>query len=112
MEIDRNAEGGGNDTVKLVSSDKKIFEVAKAVALQSVIVSKVIADVGSEEPIPLLDVHSDVLVKVIEYCTYHVDHPPLPMETIDDIDPWDTAFLNVNGLTLTQIAKASILTKR
>ena len=80
--------------------------------LQLVILRKLIVDIGNEEPISLFDVHNDVLVKVIEYCKYHVDHPPRPMETIDDIDPWDTAFLNVNGLTLTQIAKASILTKR
>ena len=98
--------------MKLLRSDNQIFEVVKAVALQSMILSKAIADIGSEEPISLFDVHNNILVKVIEYCKYHVDHPPRPMETIDDIDPWDTAFLNVNGLTLTQIAKASILTKR
>ena len=99
--------------MKLLRSNNQIFEVAKAVALQSVILSKVITDIGSEEPISLFDVHNKVLVKVREYCKYHVDHPPRPMETIDDIDPCrDTVFLNVNGLTLTQIAKASILTKR
>jgi S-phase kinase-associated protein 1 len=104
--INRNAEEG-NGIITLLSSDGQSFEVRAAAALQSVIVTKVIEDFGPGIPIPVMEVSSEILEKVIEYCTYHADHPPRRIETIDDIDPWDVQFLNVDPEVLSLIALAA-----
>ena len=90
--------------MRLKSSDGKIFEVPKAVALLSVIIKTVVEDLRSENPIPLPSVSSDILEKIIKYCTYHVDHP---IRTIGKVDPWDAEFVNVDLPTLFQIGWAA-----
>ncbi|KAJ2444724.1 hypothetical protein GGF42_006216, partial [Coemansia sp. RSA 2424] len=72
--------------VVLQSSDGKDFTVDIAVAKQSKLISNLIEDIGeSDEPIPLPNVASKVLEKVIEYCEYHVDDPPLIPDDLDEI---------------------------
>jgi S-phase kinase-associated protein 1 len=60
--------------VKLKSSDDEMFEVEEAVALEAQAVKNVIEDTGVHHPIPLPNVSSKILAKVIEYCQYHVDN--------------------------------------
>jgi len=94
--------------VRLESSEGKIFEVEEAAAVQSVFIKKFVEDIGRKNPIHLDYVSTEILEKVIEYCTYHVDHPPRPMETADDVDQWDVEFLmNVDKPTLFQLAQAA-----
>ena len=93
--------------MRLESSDGKIFDVQEAVALQSVMIKNVAEDFGYEDPIPLPSVSSDILEKIIQYCTHHVDHPPRPMETQDDVDPWDVDFVKLDRSILFQLALAA-----
>jgi S-phase kinase-associated protein 1 len=93
-------------TVTLLSSDGASVEVSERIACMSVTVSNMIADIGRDElsaGIPLPNVKLEVLKKVIEYCTRHVDDPPtaeapepepVPRRT-DDITADDQAFMNV-----------------
>ena len=59
------------------------------------------------EVVPLPNVNSTILRKVIQFCTYHKDDP-VPSSTdddenkekrTDDITSWDADFLKVNFIT-------------
>lgn len=101
--------------VTLESSDKKTFTVLLDVANQSVTVKNMLEDLGSDSdvPIPLPNVSSTVLEKVLAYCTYHHEHPtPQSEEKKDDkisedILPWDKDFCNVDQSTLFELILAA-----
>ncbi|KAF8022678.1 hypothetical protein BT93_F0254 [Corymbia citriodora subsp. variegata] len=57
----------------LESSDKESFEVEEAVALESQTIRHMIEDECAHGGIPLPNVSSKILSKVIEYCKRHVD---------------------------------------
>ncbi|XVE92387.1 hypothetical protein REPUB_Repub01dG0092900 [Reevesia pubescens] len=57
------------------SSDGENFEVDEAVALQSQPIKHMIEDVCADNGIPLLNVTSKILSKVIKYCKKHVEAP-------------------------------------
>jgi len=69
-----------------MSCDGKIFQVEDAVASQSQIIKKVMDDLGTHTTIPLPLVSSNILEKVIQYCTYHA---------ADEVNSsrWDSEFL-------------------
>ena len=60
-------------------------------------------DEDEEEVVPLPNVNAAILKKVIQWCTYHKDDPPLPDDDdnkekrTDDISSWDADFLKVLG---------------
>ncbi|XP_075253695.1 S-phase kinase-associated protein 1-like [Convolutriloba macropyga] len=68
-----------------------------------------------EEQIPLANVHSKILRKVIEWLKHHKDDPEMPedddddrrVKRIDDIPPWDQEFLKVDQSTLFEIMIAA-----
>jgi len=66
--------------VSLVSSDGKLYQVDEAVARRSGVIYTVLEDIGNQKPIPLLNVPSHVLKKVIEYCEYHRGDPLPPQD--------------------------------
>ena len=90
--------------VKLKSSDDEMFEVDEAVAFESQAVKNMIEDTGIDAPIPLPNVSSKILAKVIEYCKYHVDNQKAsedkPATSEDDIKAWDGDFVKVDQATL------------
>lgn len=61
-----------NGKLKLISSDCKEFNVDEEVASQSQMIRNMIEDTGVDAPIPIANVSSEILSKVIEYCYYHV----------------------------------------
>ncbi|KAG0337791.1 hypothetical protein BG000_004978, partial [Podila horticola] len=62
--------------VTLTSLDDVKFTVDKEVAERSILIKNMIEDVGeSDSPIPLPNVSSAVLKKVIEYCEHHRNDP-------------------------------------
>ena len=65
------------------------------------------ADTGLDAPIPLPNVSSKILAKVIEYCKYHVDAEKKadekPAKTEDEIKTWDTEFVKVDQSTLFEL---------
>lgn len=93
-----------DNKVKLKSSDDEMFEVDEAVAYESQTVKNMIEDTGTDSAIPLPNVSSKILAKVIEYCKYHVDSkmtsdekPAIPE---DEIKQWDAEFVKVDQATL------------
>jgi S-phase kinase-associated protein 1 len=103
------AGGGGGGSmaekrVKLKSSDDEMFEVEEAVAFESQAVKNMIEDTGMDHPIPLPNVSSKILAKVIEYCKYHVDNQKStddkPATPEDEIKAWDQDFVKVDQATL------------
>lgn len=59
--------------MRLRSSDNQEFEVNESAAIQSVKLKKMIEDDCADEVIPLPDVTSHILFKVIEYCNKHAE---------------------------------------
>ncbi|KZS86328.1 SKP1 component, partial [Sistotremastrum niveocremeum HHB9708] len=58
--------------VLLVTFDNEHFTIEKKVAECSVLLKNMLEDVGeSDQPIPLPNVTSSVLKKVLEYCEHH-----------------------------------------
>ncbi|PIA16717.1 E3 ubiquitin ligase SCF complex, Skp subunit [Coemansia reversa NRRL 1564] len=101
--------------VTLQSSDKRDFQVSMEVAKQSVLIKNLIDDLGeTEDAIPLPNVTSKVLEKVIEYCEHHKHDPPvikdeyddLPKRS-DDISPWDEQYMKIDQEMLFEILLAS-----
>jgi S-phase kinase-associated protein 1 len=67
-----------NKTVKLIAANQKEIIVPIEVACQSRLVADVLADdeIGSETPpVPLPNLKIETLIRVIEFCTRHVDNP-------------------------------------
>ncbi|CAK9228153.1 hypothetical protein BDL97_05G141300 [Sphagnum fallax] len=97
--------------VKLKSSDDEMFEVEEAVAFESQAVKNMIEDTGMDHPIPLPNVSSKILAKVIEYCKYHVDNQKStddkPATPEDEIKAWDQDFVKVDQATLFDLILAA-----
>ncbi|KAF7494291.1 S-phase kinase-associated protein 1 [Sarcoptes scabiei] len=103
--------------IKLQSSDGEIFEVDVEVARMSITLRTMLDDLGIEEddgePIPVQNVNSAILRKVIQWATYHKGDPPTPDDDdtrekrIDDITSWDSDFLKVDQGTLFEIILAA-----
>eukprot|EP01018_Ginkgo_biloba_P019088 Gb_36146 [translate_table: standard] len=106
--------------VKLKSSDMETFEVEEEVALESQTIKNMIEDTGTEAPIPLPNVSSRILAKVVEYCKYHVnarsssnsnssssDNKSSPSLADDDIKTWDAEFVKVDQATLFDLILAA-----
>ncbi|RXI06416.1 hypothetical protein DVH24_018458 [Malus domestica] len=87
--------------ITLKSSDGESFEVEEAVALESQTIKHMIEDDCADNGIPLPNVTSKILAKVIEYCKRHVDAAK-PDEKIseDDLKAWDQEFVKVDQATL------------
>jgi S-phase kinase-associated protein 1 len=97
--------------VKLKSSDDEMFEVEEGVAFESQAVKNMIEDTGMDHPIPLPNVSSKILAKVIEYCKYHVDNQKAgddkPATSEDEIKAWDLDFVKVDQATLFDLILAA-----
>lgn len=96
-------------TIKLQSSDNEIFDCDLTVAKCSGTIRTMLDDLGidenpEEEVVPLPNVNSAILRKVIQFCTYHKDDPVTSStdddenkeKRTDDITSWDADFLKVS----------------
>ncbi|CAH2063381.1 unnamed protein product, partial [Iphiclides podalirius] len=107
----------GMPQIKLQSSDNEIFDVDVEIAKCSVTIKTMLEDLGmdddEEEVVPLPNVNSAILKKVIQWATYHKDDPPLPEDDenkekrTDDISSWDADFLKVDQGTLFELILAA-----
>ncbi|EGC37919.1 cytosolic glycoprotein FP21 [Dictyostelium purpureum] len=100
--------------VKLESSDEKVFEIEKDIACMSVTIKNMIEDIGeSDTPIPLPNVTSTILEKVLDYCKHHHQHPSPQADDkkdekrLDDIPPYDRDFCKVDQPTLFELILAA-----
>jgi len=104
--------------VLLVTSDNEQYVADKEVVQRSVLIRNLLEDVGeSDQPIPLPNVSSGVLKKVLDYCEYHRGDP-LPTNESEanqdetrkrttDINEWDQKFINVDQEMLFEIILAA-----
>ena len=103
--------------VKLQPSDdeKATVEVPIEAAHMSATIKNMLDDLGEDASgiaIPLHNVTSKVLTKVVEYCTYHVENPVKSDDKKDDkntadILPWDQKFCEVDQATLFELILAA-----
>ncbi|CAK9152249.1 unnamed protein product [Ilex paraguariensis] len=89
--------------VTLKTSDGVLSEVEEAVAIQSQALKHMIEDDCASTTIPLTNVDSKTLVKVIEYCKRHAD------ETItsEDLKKFDSKFVDEDQTVLYDLLMAA-----
>ncbi|XP_058734530.1 SKP1-like protein 1A [Vicia villosa] len=96
--------------INLKSSDGEIFVIDEAVALESQTIKHMIEDDCADETgIPLPNVTSMILAKVIEYCNKHVDAGKSDGRSVDEdeIKNWDAEFVKVDQQTLFDLILAA-----
>ncbi|KAK7367262.1 hypothetical protein VNO80_09271 [Phaseolus coccineus] len=94
--------------ITLKSSDGEAFEVDEAVALESQTIKHMIEDDCADSGIPLPNVTSKILAKVIEYCKKHVDAAnPDDKPSEEDLKAWDGDFVKVDQATLFDLILAA-----
>nr|GMD02518.1 SKP1-like protein 1A [Ipomoea batatas]GMD05019.1 SKP1-like protein 1A [Ipomoea batatas]GMD07031.1 SKP1-like protein 1A [Ipomoea batatas]GMD08604.1 SKP1-like protein 1A [Ipomoea batatas]GMD10996.1 SKP1-like protein 1A [Ipomoea batatas] len=87
--------------ILLKSADGETFEVMEAVALESQTIKHMIEDDCADTVIPLPNVTSKILAKVIEYCRRHVDAAKSDDKVNeDDLKAFDAEFVKVDQSTL------------
>eukprot|EP00343_Euplotes_focardii_P007538 CAMPEP_0205821348 /NCGR_PEP_ID=MMETSP0206-20130828/7075_1 /ASSEMBLY_ACC=CAM_ASM_000279 /TAXON_ID=36767 /ORGANISM="Euplotes focardii, Strain TN1" /LENGTH=181 /DNA_ID=CAMNT_0053116765 /DNA_START=35 /DNA_END=580 /DNA_ORIENTATION=+ len=111
--LDEGQDDGG-ESLKLVSQEQEKFSVPRSVALQSELVKTMAEGDEEEKEIPLPNVKSKVLAKVIQYMTYHAENPskeiekPLKSANMGDVvSPWDAEFVNVDQELLFELILAA-----
>ncbi|KAL6629351.1 hypothetical protein ACP70R_029116 [Stipagrostis hirtigluma subsp. patula] len=105
--------------ITLRSSDGEEFEVEEAVAMESQTIRHMIEDDCADNGIPLPNVNSKILSKVIEYCNKHV-HAAAAAKPADDaaanassasggedLKNWDADFVKVDQATLFDLILAA-----
>lgn len=104
-----------SQTVKLSPSDdpSATVEVSLDVANMSLTIKNMLEDLAgggvTDVSIPLNNVTSKVLTKVIEYCKHHVENPTKldTDKSKEDISPWDKQFAGVDQATLFELILAA-----
>jgi len=92
-------------TVKLQSSDGKVFEVTSKVARLSVTIRTMLDDLNIKaddpEPIPLANVPAHILSLVLKWAEQHQNDEPVPEQEEEDeeekpvlVGEWDKSFLS------------------
>ncbi|XP_020182258.1 SKP1-like protein 1 [Aegilops tauschii subsp. strangulata] len=115
-------EAGEKKMITLKSSDGEEFEVEEAVAMESQTIRHMIEDDCADNGIPLPNVNSKILSKVIEYCNKHVQAKPAdgaaagagagasdaaPAAPAEDLKNWDAEFVKVDQATLFDLILAA-----
>jgi S-phase kinase-associated protein 1 len=105
--------------IKLQSSNGDVFPIDMEIAKKSNTIKTMLEDLGieesnQEETVPLPNVTTDILKKVIEWCTVHKDDPE-PDEDSDEywekrtneITGWDVDFFKIDQPTLFELILAA-----
>lgn len=96
----KQANMSSGNKVKLKSPDGEIFEVDELVAYELQTLKTIMEDIGANITIPLPNVSSEILSKVIEYCKYHVESQNEPPDPEHKIKQWDAEFMKVDPATV------------
>ncbi|XP_021809103.1 SKP1-like protein 11 [Prunus avium] len=81
--------------ITLKSDDNQTFEVEVAVAMQSQTMKHMVEDDCVDDVIPLPNVTSSTLAKVIEYCKKHHEEDA-DVKNEETLKSWDTEFVKVD----------------
>jgi len=94
----------------LISQDGEKFQIPLQVATLSALVKTMYEGDKSEKNIPLQNVKSTILRKVIEYMTFHNGNPPKDIEKPlksanmrEVVSDWDATFVEVDQETLFEL---------
>ncbi|KAM3389126.1 hypothetical protein ACQJBY_011345 [Aegilops geniculata] len=118
------AQEGEKKMITLKSSDGEEFQVEEAVAMESQTIRHMIEDDCADNGIPLPNVDSKILSKVIEYCKKHVQASPKPADSgaaantssststaaaapAEDLKSFDDEFVKVDQATLFDLILAA-----
>ncbi|KAM3261485.1 hypothetical protein ACQJBY_052260 [Aegilops geniculata] len=112
------ADEGEKKKITLKSSDGEEFQVEEAVAMESQTIRHMIEDDCADNGIPLPNVDSKILSKVIEYCKKHVQASPKPADAssststadaapAEDLKSFDAEFIKVDQNTLFDLVLAA-----
>ncbi|CAJ2646645.1 SKP1-like protein 1A [Trifolium pratense] len=94
--------------ITLKSSDGEAFEIDEIVALESQTIKHMIEDDCADNGIPLPNVTSKILAKVIEYCKKHVESVGSDEKPNDEeLKAWDADFVKVDQATLFDLILAA-----
>ncbi|GAW81588.1 suppressor of kinetochore protein 1 [Plasmodium gonderi] len=104
-----------NEKIKLVSFEGDEFIVDKNTASMSTVILNILEVMTPEEDtIPLPNIKTPILKKIIEYMEYHINNPadeiPKPLITSnlqDVVSSWDFDFVNTDKETLYELIEAS-----
>ncbi|KAL6289662.1 hypothetical protein ACE6H2_007172 [Prunus campanulata] len=92
--------------ITLKSDDGVTFKVEEAVAMQSQTIKHMVEDNCANGAIPLPNVTSIILAKVIEYCKKHHEED-VDGENKEDIKNWDAGFVKVDQSILFDLILAA-----
>ena len=97
-------------SVRLETSDNQVRDVPRAIAEMSVTIRNMLEDADDEGDavVPLMNVSSKILEKVIAYCEHYHEHPDTADNGKDgDISSWDSKFCEVDQATLFELILAA-----
>jgi S-phase kinase-associated protein 1 len=90
-------------TITLVSSDGEKFQVSEKAARRSQLIKGIIDDYPDDPEVPLHNVKSNILQRIISYLEYYKDtepreiEKPLPSINFNDcVDAWDFQFIELD----------------
>jgi len=99
--------------VTLTTDDGQEVKCEKSTIEMSSTVKDLLSEMSdSSIPIPIQNVKGNTLAKIIEWATYHKEHPDPPVcdadkYRTDNISDWDTAFMNVDMDMLFDLVQAA-----
>ncbi|KAH9613402.1 hypothetical protein KSS87_006794 [Heliosperma pusillum] len=104
--------------ITLRSSDGETFDIEEIVAMESQTIKHMVEDDCADNVIPLPNVTSKILAKVIEYCKKHVDSSDdnsaenatataAAAPADDELKNWDSEFVKVDQATLFDLILAA-----
>jgi len=107
-------DDSGSDILKLKSQEGEIYEVPKKICMMSELIKTMAEGDKEADDIPLLNVKSNVLKKVVEYMRYHADNPPKDIEKplkspnmSEVVSQWDADFVDVDQELLFELILAA-----
>mmetsp|Transcript_21973 Transcript_21973/g.47306 ORF Transcript_21973/g.47306 Transcript_21973/m.47306 type:complete len:183 (-) Transcript_21973:227-775(-) len=102
------------ETLKITTQEKDVLEIPKKVGMMSVLITTMVEGDKEEKEIPLPNVKTAIMKKVISYMTYHVDNPPEEIEKplksanmADVVSQWDADFVDVSQEMLFELILAA-----
>ena len=114
MDIKGLDDDAGTTELKLKSSEGEIFAVPKKICMMSLLIKTMAEGDQEADDIPLLNVKSAILKKVIEYMRYHADNPPKDIEKplrspnmAEVVSQWDADFIDVDQELLFELILAA-----
>jgi S-phase kinase-associated protein 1 len=97
--------------IKILSSDDQVFEVEENVLFQSTLIKNIVSDLdASDQAIPLQNVTSVILKKIIKYAEHHKDDETVEEDEGTDstiTDEWDIEFMKLDKDVIIEIILAA-----